>query len=300
MSRQPIGAALRRVALHARKVLDRQATAAIAAFLASCADAAGGYRGRGPAADLYYTSFGILAGEVVGARPDRRRLTAFLERHSPAELDLPHLAALCQGQRLLHPLHLPRACRAACRLALQRFRSRDGGFAETPGAASATAYGLYLALLCSEALGDGVTDAALAHAAAEGRLAAALPVTAAPGLPTGGAVSTLAAGALSVQALGGRLPAAAVQEALHACRAPDGGFLAHPRAVESDLLSTAVAAFALRRLGAPLSGSAAGATARYVQGLWTEAGGFRGAAADPLADVEYTFYALLALGALEA
>ena len=36
----------------------------------------------------------------------------------------------------------------------------------------------------------------------------------------------------------------------------------------------------------------------FVESLWDDSGGFRGHLLDPVADCEYTFYGLLALGAL--
>jgi hypothetical protein len=182
--------------------------------------------------------------------------------------------------------------REACLPALHRFRSRDGGYAETPGADRGTAYGLYLALLCGEALGEGVPDAGRARGAAEAVLAAEL-AAACPG------VSPLAAALLSVQALGGTVPEAAARDVLRSCQAAEGGSRAHPRAPLADLLSTAVDSFALRRLGTPLRAGDARATAHFVQSLWGAEGGFCGSAADPVPDCEYTFYGLLALGALE-
>jgi len=287
-----IGVDLLRVAGRARRVLDREATARIASFLASRTTPEGGFCGRGAAADLYYTLFGTLAGQVVGAPPDRRRLTGFLAPQRPAGLDLPHLAALIQCQRLAHRFGLPRRWRDEAALALSAFRAADGGFGTQASAAPGTAYGLYLAVLVCEAMGTGVPAPGLALAAGTELLRTGL---ASPG----SGLSPLVSAALAVQALGGELPAASVCTVVDGCRVPAGGFRAHARAAAADLLSTAVGAYALCRLGSPLGGAAAAATARFVEGLWDASGGFRGSADDPMPDCEYTFYALLALGALE-
>jgi hypothetical protein len=77
----------------------------------------------------------------------------------------------------------------------------------------------------------------------------------------------------------------------------NGGFAALTNAPAPDLLSTAVALFALQftnydlRLIRPDS-------MEYISGLY-DGGGFRACEQDEVVDVEYTFYGLLGLGALE-
>jgi hypothetical protein len=67
-----------------------------------------------------------------------------------------------------------------------------------------------------------------------------------------------------------------------------------------DLLSTATALYA-ESLCVPLTEKPPFlSTTTFIEGLWHNDGGFRSHAADPVSDVEYTFYALLALGALDA
>ena len=289
----PIGADLRRCAARARGRLRRPALARLSAFISTCEAPGGGFRGRGSGADLYYTLFGVLTAGLVGASIDRRRLAAYLAQQEPATLDLPHLAAFIQCQRLLHWFGVPRQCRAAGLAALASCRRPDGGFGEAPGPASGTAYGLYLATLSYEVMGAPMPDVARAIEAGSSLLRDVLakpPWTLAP----------IVSLALALQALGCPAPAAAVCEALAACQDGAGGFRAHPQAPLADLLSTAVAAFARRRLGSPLRGQEAATTARFVQALWTESGGFCGTLADPVPDCEYTFYGLLASGSMEA
>ncbi|MCX5654122.1 MAG: beta-hydroxylase, partial [Planctomycetota bacterium] len=76
------------------------------------------------------------------------------------------------------------------------------------------------------------------------------------------------------------------------------GLLAAAVAPIPDLLSTATGLHALWRAGASLDETLRLACAGFVAGLATESGGFRGHAADTVADCEYTFYGLLALGHL--
>jgi geranylgeranyl transferase type-2 subunit beta len=291
--RRAIGGDLLRVSGRAKRLLARGALARLAAFVESCAAGDGGFRGRGGSlGDVYYTLFGAVAGNLVGASSNRRALGSFLDRQAPESLDLPHLAALVQCQRLLHLLGLPRHCRAAYTQALARFRSADGGFGDAPGSDRASAYALYLAALCHEALGAEVPAVAEAVTATAAVLRGELTGTTR-------SLSRAVSATLAQQSLGGAVPEAQVREQIHSCGDPGGGFRAHPQAPCGDLLSTAVAAFALWRIGTPLSGPAAARTAQFVQSLWQPDGGFCGSAEDPTPDCEYTFYGLLALGALE-
>jgi len=283
--RRVVGVDLLRVAGRAKRLLEPAALARVAGFVGSCAAPGGGYRGRGGVAgDVYYTLFGTVAGRIVRSAGERRALGPFLERHPPELLDLPHLAALIQCQRLLHPLGIPRRWRAPYLQAVTRFRNPDGGFGDAPGSARGSAYALYLAVLCHEVLGVDLPAHSQAAAAAAELLEGEL------GSPTA-SLSRVVSAMLALQSLGGPVPEVQVGEHI-GCRA-------HPRAPVCDLLSTAVAAFALRRLGAPVRGPAAARTAQFVQSLWDESGGFCGTAVDPTPDCEYTFYGLLALGALE-
>jgi geranylgeranyl transferase type-2 subunit beta len=77
----------------------------------------------------------------------------------------------------------------------------------------------------------------------------------------------------------------------------DGGFAAHHRAPVSDLMSTFTSLVTLAQIGA-LRRIRLAAVARYVQGLMSSEGGFRGTAMDEAVDPEYTYYGLGTLGIL--
>lgn len=77
----------------------------------------------------------------------------------------------------------------------------------------------------------------------------------------------------------------------------DGGFLAAPEAPIADVLSTGTSVLSLKLID-KLSKEKAIAAAEFVNLHWHQSGGFFGSIADQHPDVEYTFYALLAIGAL--
>ena len=72
-----------------------------------------------------------------------------------------------------------------------------------------------------------------------------------------------------------------------------GGFYANELASIPDLLSTAVALFTLRLIGAD-----SGDATLFIQAHWQDNGSFSPTLLDDYSDVEYVFYGLLALGSL--
>ena len=183
---------------------------------------------------------------------------------------------------------------------LESFRAADGGYNHVPGAEHGTAYGAFLALGAYEDTGaevpdpDRLADSLARLRADDGGYAGS------PGAATGLVPSTAAA-VVTLSALGRTVDAAAVQW-LTDRQQPAGGWPAVPGAPTADLLSTATALHALAAAGATLADDARAAARAFVESLIepadaaADAAGFRGHAADTVADCEYTFYGLLALG----
>lgn len=71
-----------------------------------------------------------------------------------------------------------------------------------------------------------------------------------------------------------------------------GGFYASEAAPIPDMLSTAVALFTFRLIGAEFRDAT-----QFIQAHWLDNGGFAPTVLDDYSDVEYVFYGLLALGA---
>ncbi len=80
---------------------------------------------------------------------------------------------------------------------------------------------------------------------------------------------------------------------LHERQDESGGFRATDQAPIPDLLSTAVALFTLRLLGAEFKDAS-----DFIRAHWLDNGGFAPTIFDNYSDVEYVFYGLLALGSL--
>lgn len=79
---------------------------------------------------------------------------------------------------------------------------------------------------------------------------------------------------------------------------PAGGFFAGEEVPVADILSTATSLLALSLSGTSTNQIITRAV-NFVNLHWDESGGFFGSVADQIPDVEYTFYALLAVGFLK-
>ncbi len=253
----------------------------------------GGFRGKGPQSDLYYTGFALMSLTALNHPLDAPGLPDFLDRfENRDELDLAHLAALIRCRRLLNqlsPSHID-----ALAGQLQTFRCKDGAYHHLSARSEGSAYGCFLAVGAYQDLGRDLPDAqavidCLNKLNANGGYynESSLPLVSTPG--TAAAVTTLTQ-------LGRAVDPRAADWLLHS-RDAHGGFKVMPAAPVADLLSTAVALHALDRMNADLSPIRA-ADLAFVTGLWDSAIGFCQNRIDPISDCEYCFYGLLSLGHL--
>ncbi len=281
-----------RTATRARLLLHAEGLEAIVRFLESQSHPDGGFRGRTPASDLYYTVFGLSC-LIALDRPLPTAPTArFLAAATRCKLDFVHSASAARCQMLLSA---PDA--AACALPfLQRietFRSDDGGYHHLVAhAATGTVYGAFLASLTYLEAGAPIPRQEMLLSVLEtsrtpdGGFANAADVAQSTATATSAAI-------LQKKWLSDNCNDAAAIAALQHCTSPTGGFLAFAGAPAPDLLSTATSLYALRSAGIQLETSL---HEGFIESLWHDNGGFCGHAADHQPDVEYTFYALLALG----
>jgi len=281
-----------RIAARARLLLHTEGLEAIIQFIESQRHPDGSFRGRTPASDPYYTGFGLSC-MVALDRPLPAAPTASgIAASASADLDFVHLASAARCQMLQQPAH-DAASRALPFLqCLEKFRSDDGGYHhQVARAATGTVYGAFLGCLAYQEAGLLIPR--------QEQLLSTLEARRTPdgGYANTNGVSQSTATATSAAILLQRwlankndLPALA---ALQRCLFPTGGFLAFAGAPAPDLLSTATSLYAMRSAGIQLETSLHEA---FIESLWHHGGGFCGHAADHQPDVEYTFYALLALG----
>ena len=270
----------------------------------------GGGADRVGKADLYYTIF-VLAGlEALQAEIPAARVAPFVVGFGDGEkLDFVHLGALARcraaisgtGVRSRIPTPAEHVAersfdRSAILQRLETFRTADGGYHETMGAAQGHAYGCFVALGAYQDLGAELPDPL--------RVVQCLKFLETPDGAWGnvrgmrkGTVPATAAAITLLHQLGMPINATA-GDWLLAQTHSDGGWLAVPGAPIPDLLSTATALHALSCLDRPLPDSVREKCLDFVDTLWSAEGGFHGHWADDALDAEYTFYGLLALGHL--
>jgi prenyltransferase beta subunit len=264
-------------------------------FLRGCLNPDGGFQDRAGKSDLYYTVFGLDALIALQEPLPSGQVASYLRLFGTGQdLDLVNLACLARCWSALSR-ERPHETADAMARHVERYRSADGGYAQTSDVRTGSIYASFLAFGAYQDLGlpmpaphrvlESITKLQAADGAFSNRRGEACGLTAA----TAAAVLLLRHfDCPADRHLGLWL--------LDRCHA-SGGFLAAPTAPVPDLLSTATALHALAALNVPLAGIH-DACLDFVDSLWTNRGGFYGAWSDDVIDCEFTFYALLALGHL--
>ena len=294
------------IARQSVRLISPDGAARIAAFLLDACDDDAAFTNRAGEPDLYYSGFGLDALLALGAAPrNPQGLRTFIQ--SAFDTPSPSFVDSASALRCLHALD-----RAGCGQpddselrdqalhAIIRHRSADGGYNhEREGAAHGTVYAAYLAAQAHRDAGTPWPQAPEALASLESLRTPDGGYANHIGAAQGSTPATAAAVVLFVHA-GSLARAQEASRFLALCRDPSGGYRAAPSAPLPDLLSTATALYA-EALAAPLDAPPAmRPNLAFIESLWGDDGGFRGHAHDDAADVEYTFYGLLALGALAA
>jgi len=289
------GGEMRAAARRGAERLSDEARDRVAAFVEACRAPAGGFRGRSSEPDLYYTLFGLECFAALGRPLDRSGAAGFVRQLGSGDpLDLIHFASLIRCRGLLAGGALPAPEAQALAAALQRFRAADGGYRLACGGGDSSVYAAFLAAAALDDLGAEVSEPAALARSVTRRVAADGGFAGSPGV-AGSTTTVTAAAIVLLRRLGSDIPGPAL--CWLRAQALGGGFRAAAGAPVPDLLSTASALFALSVAGESLGGLRPPCQA-FVESLWQDSGGFAGTPADPVADCEYTFYALLALGVL--
>lgn len=273
-----------------------EAADSVAGYLRSQLNADGGFANRAGDSDLYYSVFGLEGLLALRAEFPATQVANYLRTFGDGEsLDFVHLSCLARCWAALRPEQRRDIPTRRILDRVETFRSRDGAYDGTPDSESGSLYGCFLALGAYEDLGEAVPDPQAMLRCADRLRTPDGGYANDAGLRLGLTPSTAAAATL-IRHLGAQ-PPADVANWLLARAHPQGGFFATPDAPIPDLLSTATALHALAGMHADLE-PIKEPCIDFIDTLWTSRGAFYGNWADDIADSEYTFYALLALGHL--
>lgn len=270
----------------------------IRSFLASCRCEDGGFRGKAAGSDLYYTAFALDVAPAVGEPLDTGVLLPFLKRfESGAGLNLIHLACLIRCWSRMPPDTFDAGLRERLAQGLAAWRGEDGLFRTAADAKRGSVAGCFIACAAQEDLGLQFAEASPMFDAIERLRTPDGGYANEPGMPSGTVQATAAA--LVLQERLGIPPEERAAEWILNQLDSSGGFRAAPIAPVPDLLSTAIALYALHFAGFDLAGLR-DTCGGFVAGAQRSNGGYAGHQFDAVADCEYTFYALVALGCLKA
>jgi geranylgeranyl transferase type-2 subunit beta len=250
--------------------------------------------------DLYYTGFGVRALAILGEfhREDADRVGGYLRsagRKESSVIDVVswlYCALMVQIAGGTDPL-AEAAADWPDRLAatLEEFRTGDGGYAKTREGASGSTYHTFLVALCYELIGRSapepgrIVEFILSRRREDGGFVEIGPMKRSGTNPTAAAVAVLQ--------MFDALDDATRSEVAGFLKGVrnDGGFQANDRIPFPDSLSTFTGYLTCLDLGltdvlTPRH------IAKFLRELELKHGGYRAAAWDNAADVEYTFYGL--------
>ncbi len=274
-----------------------------AAFLAGKQNDDGGFSGREGGSDLYYSAFALRGLAILDAlTPDIcERAAAFLRSRLQGQagvVDFYSLLFACLlvqlggGPDVL--AQSPDGWPVRVALTLEGFRTPDGGFGKTTGAASSSTYHTFLVGLCYEILGlpwpkpDAIEDFIQSRHREDGGFVEI------PAMRRSGTNPTAAAVGIWHLLHGPEAPLPQkemVIDFLSRMPSLEGGLRANDRIPLADLLSTFTGVWTMNQLGGRQCLDL-DAIRRFVMGLEMPTGGFRAGLWDEVADVEYTFYGL--------
>ncbi len=251
----------------------------------------GGFHGRSSEADIYYTFFAMSIMAAIGGVVNMESLAGYLESFGDGrELDFVHLACLIRCRAIMGDVE-SEVVKRQLKL-IEEYRAGDGGYQQSgKGAIRSSVYACFIAWLVYRDVKrdmpdqDGVMSCMETFRLADGGYVNDLSVR------SGSTTATAAAMVLLCEF--GLLVGDDTVTRLLSRMVVEGGFLACETTPMPDLLSTATALYALRRVGYDM-GDGMDVHHDYVASLWNEDGGFAGNALDGVSDCEYTYYALLA------
>ncbi len=277
--------------LTGRSQLSKEAIKRIAHFVLSQRTDEGAFMDKSGQPDLYYTVFGWMLSYVLGIPSDSKKNKAYLASLDVNNLDLIHYAAYMRCdmvQRLIE--------NGKINLLFSSFFSTDirilEDFSDVPHKDIHSPYTQFVWLSLLEDTGNRIKNKKdILHSLESYHTDTGGYMNTIDGL-TATTNATVAALAIRGQ-LEGYCPTADVHY-LYSLQESSGGFAAVKASPLPDLLSTATSLFMLNCYEIKPR-----YTARdFIEAHWLDSGGFSATLMEDKSDVEYVFYGLLALGAI--
>ena len=288
-----------------KEQLGEEALCRIAGFVKSQKTDAGAFINKNKTADLYYTMFGWLLACVLGISMDKKITSLYLKQQDTGNMDLIHYAAFfrCKLLRMLLAGNITKFVGNKALLAGSKaLLLLDGipsapirpltDFTKFPHDDAESPYSRFIWLSLMEDANNDVKNkdeikaGLMEYSTPEGGYANI------KGSRCAATNATVAALAVMGQLYGYKdnKDIQLLRELQH----ESGGFPATADSPVPDLLSTATSLFILHCYSMKPKIS----PRDFIEAHWLDSGGFSATLLDDTSDVEYTFYGLLALGAL--
>jgi prenyltransferase beta subunit len=285
------------VLCQSRSKLTASATEKIRQFLKSQRAPEGGFFNRKGEVDLYYTFFGLINSIVLDLDLPVHQLKQYFDRFDYDTLSMVHLTCLVKCRAILQvfkgiPLDQTEINRYT--QAILKFRTSNGSFSYD-GQGQGFPYAAFIALNFYQDLGQPIDQQERLLSALEEYRTADGAYRNPAATQQGMLLSTVAALQV-IRHLSDRIDEQALSW-IKSQYQPVGGFTASAANPLPDMLSTAVALFTWAVCGESLA-SIRQPVGNFVDDHWDSCGGFRATVLDDICDCEYTYYGLLALGAL--
>ena len=285
---------------HASSLLHPEAMDAIGGYIHGQLRHDGGFADRNGDSDLYYTMFGLSCAAVLNLKVPHERIAGFLDRFPPETLDLIHLDCLIKCRAAANLLRNPALASIAGRFAALRNLSVDSTTKKAVKRLlnaddSSSAYNWFLRLNAAQDCGLKLPW--------DSKIIELLELCRKPegGFSNRSEIKTPALNA-TVAAILFKRQLTGINDVpalnwLSGQITASGGFKAAPETPLPDLMSTATALFTLKVCGM-LTEATRELSHNFIFEHWRESGGFSGNIIDNHCDCEYTFYGLLAAGAI--
>ncbi len=276
-----------------KKQLSKEALRRVSYYVESQCTGEGSFKDKSGKADLYYTLFGWMLSYILEIKIDQKKMASYLAQQNTESLDLIHYAAYIRCKMIGLLMEKGKAGLFIRSLFSSEVKDLND-FKGVPHNDVQSPYTQFIRLSLLEDSGQRIKEKKkIMDSLASYRLPGGGYMNTKDGL-TATTNATVAALAVRGQLTGYNEN----EDVLYLRDRQDtsGGFAAAEASPVPDMLSTATALFMLSCYGITPNYPARD----FIEAHWLDSGGFAATLLDDKSDVEYTFYGLLALGAISS